>query len=95
MNSPYAHERRSVARDADRRTHWRDALIRTRDQAAQMMGNTLSHRAYGHAYDAHQVAGEFIFADLPEQRLEAAARYCHAQVKSAMLAEQIDLDGDW
>ena len=71
----------------------RITLLKARDYAAAMRSKTISRRAYDHACDAHEMAGEFVYADVPVLRLELAARYCRNLVVAAMLAEQLEGEG--
>jgi hypothetical protein len=72
----------------------RQALLKARDWAAALRGRTNSLRAFNLAVEAHEVAGEFVFAqgETP-QRLGFAAKLARHLVGAAMLAEQLD-DGE-
>jgi hypothetical protein len=72
----------------------REALLKARDWAAALRGRTNTVRAFNLAVDAHEVAGEFVFAqgETP-QRLAFAAKLARHLVAAAMLAEQLD-DGE-
>lgn len=66
-------------------------LLTARDYAAVLRGKVTTHRAQDHAIEAHEVAGQFVFAeDASENQLSAALSYCRALVKAAMAADLID-----
>ncbi len=80
------------AADGEEMEH-RQALLRARDYAAMMRGQTVSNAAYDLAWRAHEAAGEFVFAsDVPLPRLKAAVSYCRHLVQAAMLAERMEAD---
>ena len=72
----------------------RVALLKARDWAAALRGHTACQLALNLACEAHDAAGEFVFATGETvQRLEFAARLCRHLVAAAMLAEQL-ADGE-
>ena len=79
------------ALDSDLRL--RISLLKARDYCASLRGSTIHHMAHNHACDGHEMAGEFVFADVPAERLEIALRYCRHMVMAAFLADH--LQGWW
>ncbi len=71
----------------------RKALLKARDYAAALRGQTVGQLAYSHACDAHEMAGEFVFADAPAVRLEIAVKYCRHIVMAAFLADHLQGEG--
>ncbi len=71
----------------------RKALMKARDYAAALRGQTLGQLAYSHACDAHEMAGEFVFAPVPIARLDLAVKYCRHIVMAAFLADHLEGEG--
>jgi len=71
----------------------RITLLKARDFAAGLRGNTVSRRAYDYACDAHEIAGDFVFSKAPPQHLEVAVGCCRHLVMAATLIEQLDEEG--
>ncbi len=71
----------------------RTALLKARDYAAAVRGQATSRLAYDHACSAHEIAGDFVFADVSADRLKIAVSYCRNLVHAAYLAEHLDSDG--
>jgi len=71
----------------------RTALLKARDYAAMLRGSVESRTALDHAADAHEMAGAFVYADVPPERLEIAVKYCRHLVHAAFLAEHLDSEG--
>ena len=65
------------------------SLVKARNYCASLRGNTIHQLAYSHACDGHEMAGEFVFADVPTERLEIAVRYCRHMVMAAFLADHL------
>lgn len=68
----------------------RESLLRARDYASALKANARSDRAYDYASDAHEMAGHFVFADAPIDRLKIAVAYCRYAVHAAYLVEYLD-----
>lgn len=85
-----AYVRQFVPNASGEELQHRLALVKARDYAAALRGNTASHIAHNHACDAHEVAGQFVFADVPSKRLEIAVKYCRHTVMAAFLADHLD-----
>lgn len=68
----------------------REALLKARDFAAAIRGKTVSRAAYDHAVTAHDIAGEYVFADVSEETLANVVKYCRHLVQAAILAEYLD-----
>ena len=66
----------------------RIALYKARDHAAMLCGKVTCTVALNHACDAHEAAGEHVFADLPADRLKTAVTYVRSLVQAAFIAEQ-------
>ncbi|MEZ5688744.1 MAG: hypothetical protein R3E21_08195 [Caenibius sp.] len=72
----------------------RTILLKARDWGAALRGRTVSLRAFNLAVEAHEVAGEFVFATHETAtRLQLAAKLARHLVAASMLAEQLD-DGE-
>lgn len=71
----------------------REALLKARDYATALCSDAVSRRAYEMACDARDMAGEFVFADVPVKRLEIAVKFCRFSVMAAMLADHLDYEG--
>lgn len=71
----------------------RSALLSARDYAARLRGTARSGTAYDHAIAAHDMAGEFVFADVPVDRLKLAVAYCRNMVQAALIADNMALLG--
>lgn len=71
----------------------RTALLRARDYAAMLRGKVTSETALEHAAAAHEMAGEFVFAEVPADRLKIAVAYCRNLVHAAFLAEHLESEG--
>lgn len=71
----------------------RSALLTARDYAAKLRGTARSELAYDHAIAAHEMAGEFVFADVPIARLKLATAYCRNMVQAALIADNLALLG--
>ena len=67
----------------------RTALLKARDFAAAQRSKVCCDRAIDFACEAHQVAGEFVYADVPVNRLKIAVAYCRNLVQAAYLAEHL------
>lgn len=71
----------------------RCGLLTARDYAARLRGSAVSNIAYDHAIAAHEMAGEFVFADAPLDRLKLATAYCRNMVQAALIADNMALLG--
>lgn len=71
----------------------RAALLKARDYAAALRGQAQSALAYSHACDAHEMAGDWVFAFAPKERLELAVKYCRHAVMAAFLADHLEDGG--
>jgi len=71
----------------------RTALLNARDYAAALRGRVVGQLAHNHACDAHEMAGEFVFAEVPLARLEIAVKYCRHMVMAAFLADHLEAEG--
>lgn len=69
---------------------YRAALLKARDYAAASRGRAESSLAYDLACAAHEVAGEFLFADVSVPRLDLSVKLCRHLVSAAHLAEFLD-----
>jgi hypothetical protein len=67
----------------------RTSLLKARDYAAELRARTISNRALEHAADAHEMAGAYLYADVPAARLKIAVAYCRNLVHAAMLADHL------
>ena len=68
----------------------RQALLKARDYAAMLRGRVATGIALAHAAAAHEMAGEYVFADAPPERLETAVAYCRNMVHAAFLADHLE-----
>jgi hypothetical protein len=92
--SDFAFHVRQFAPDAEgEELEHRTALLKARDYAASLRGNTLGERAFCHACDAHEMAGAFVFAEVPIARLRIAVEYCRYMVMAAFLADHLESEG--
>ena len=66
------------------------ALVKARDYCAMLRGTTRHALAHSYACDGHEMAGEFVFAEVPRERLEIAIKYCRHIVQAAFLAEHLE-----
>ena len=71
----------------------RTALLKARDYAALLRGQARGQLAYSHACHAHEMAGDFVFAKVPNVRLELAVKYCRHIVMAAFLADHLESEG--
>lgn len=71
----------------------RIALLKARDYAAALKGQAISDRAYDHACAAHEMAGAFVYAEVPADRLKIAVAYCRNLVMAAYLGDHLDSEG--
>lgn len=84
------HIRQFVPDCADAELEQRQALLVARDYAADLRAKVTSETALAHAADAHEMAGAFVYADVPTDRLKIAVAYCRNLVHAAFLAEHLD-----
>ena len=69
----------------------RTALLKARDWAAVLRGRVDSAFALQLVIQAHDVAGEFVFAkDESPERLAFAVKLCRHLVGAAVIAEQLE-----
>lgn len=68
----------------------RIALLKARDYASALKGQALDDTAYDLACLAHEVAGEFVFADASLPRLKIAVTYCRNLVQAAFCATHLE-----
>lgn len=71
----------------------RISLYKARDHAAMLRGQSTILQAFQLACDAHEAAGEFLYADMAPDRLKLAATYVRNLVHAAFLAEQLLSEG--
>lgn len=71
----------------------RTALLKARDYAARLRGTTISEMALAHAAEAHEIAGAFVFANVPIDRLKIAVAYARNLVQAAFLVEHLEREG--
>lgn len=71
----------------------RTALLKARDYAAMLRTRVKSETALEHAAAAHEMAGEFVFAIVPADRLKIAVAYCRNLVHAAFLADHLEFEG--
>lgn len=71
----------------------RIALLKARDYAAMLRGQTNGYHSYQHACDAHEIAGEYVYADAHLTDLKLAVSYARNLVQAAMIAEQLEAEG--
>ena len=74
--------------DGDEMEH-RQALLKARDYASMLRAKVTSETARDHAIDANDIASEFVFADVPADRLKIAVAYCRNLVHAAFLADHL------
>jgi hypothetical protein len=68
----------------------RTALLKAREYAAMLRGQTESAIATNHAIDAHECAGAYCYANVPVDRLKIAVAYCRAMVQAAFIADHLE-----
>ena len=68
----------------------RISLLQLRDYAAAMRSRTACEHALSLAAFAHDVAGDYVFADVPEPCLKLARNYCRAILQAALAAESME-----
>lgn len=71
----------------------RTALLVARDFAAAQRGRLFSDWALALSAEAHAIAGQFVFAPVPVDRLTIAVAYCRNLVQAAYLAEHLSEEG--
>lgn len=67
----------------------RSSLLVARDFAADLLGKVRSDRAYDYASAAHEVAGRYVFAEVPVDRLKIATSFARNLVQAAFLADHL------
>ena len=68
----------------------RTALLKARDYAAALRGSVETDRALAYAAEAHDLAGEYVYADVPAARLKIAVAACRNLVHAAFLLDHLD-----
>ena len=68
----------------------RIALLKARDYASALKWKAASDLAYDLACAAHEMAGQFVFAEVPLARLTIALRFCRNSVQAAFDAEHLE-----
>lgn len=71
----------------------RTALLKARDYAALLRSRVASQTALDHAAAAQEMASEFVFAEVPADRLKIAVAYCRNLVHAAFLADHLESEG--
>jgi hypothetical protein len=71
----------------------RTGLLRARDFAAAQRGKVFTDWAIAISCEAHEAAGAYVFADVPNDRLKIALAYCRNLVHAAYLAEHLASEG--
>ena len=71
----------------------RTSLLKARDFAAAQRGKVFSDAAINLSYAAHETAGEYVYADVPVDRLKIAVAFCRHLVSAAYLAEHLSEEG--
>lgn len=71
----------------------RTGLLKARDFAAAQRGKVFSDWGINLACEAHDMAGAFVYADVPTDRLKIALAYCRNLVHAAYLAEHLSEEG--
>lgn len=71
----------------------RTALLKARDFAAAQRGKVFSDAAINLSCAAHETAGEYVYADVPVDRLKIAVAFCRHLVSAAYLAEHLSEEG--
>lgn len=69
----------------------RVGLLKARDYAAAVRGRSLSGHACDLAATVHDVAGEYVFADVSTAQLKMALTYCRAIMQGALTAESMEV----
>ncbi len=80
----------SQGKDLELRTN----LLRAMDYAAAMRGRYDRPRAYGYAADAHDLAGHYVFRNVPIHVLEMAVGACRALARAAQFVDALELIGE-
>lgn len=68
----------------------RKALLKAREYASVLKPRVASDAAYDLACQAHEVAGQYVYADVSTGRLEIARNLCRALVQAAMCTEHLE-----
>ncbi|MFN6933759.1 MAG: hypothetical protein ACK4NZ_01255 [Tsuneonella sp.] len=90
MSDLAIHVRQFLPDCVDAELEHRQALFVARDYAADLRAKVTSETALAHAADAHEMAGAFVYADVPTDRLKIAVAYCRNLVHAAFLAEHLE-----
>ena len=72
----------------------RTRLLKAMDYAAAMRGKYHRPRAYGYSADAHDLAGHYVFRDVPIHVLKMAVDACRALAQAAQLVDALELIGE-
>ena len=67
----------------------RQALLKARDFAAAQRGKVFSDFANHLSCEAHELAGAFVYAGVPNARLKLAVDLCRHLVSAAYIAEHL------
>ena len=89
-----SHVRQFVPDCVGKELEQRIALLIARDFAAFLRGNVRTEMALEHAAAAHEMAGAFVFADVPTDRLIIAVGYCRNLVRAAFHADHLESEGN-
>lgn len=68
----------------------RKALLKAREYASVLKPRMASDTAYDLACAAHEVAGQYVYAEVTTGRLEIARNLCRALVQAAMCTEHLE-----
>lgn len=67
----------------------RQSLLKARDYAASIRGRGVTGLALDHAVTAHEMAGAWLYAPAPVDRLKIVLGYCRNLVHAAYLADHL------
>ena len=87
------HVREFVPAAAGAELEARVSLLKARDYAAALRGRVETERALHCAAEAHELAGQFLYADVPSDRLKIAVACCRNLVHAAFLFDHLDTEG--
>jgi hypothetical protein len=88
------HIREMLGRECDgEELEHRTALLKARDYAALLRARTQCREATDYAADAHEIAGEALYADLPAERLAVVVQICRNLVNAARGFDLLEMSG--
>ena len=93
MSDPSFHVCQFVPDCKGEELEYRTPLLKARGYAAMLRARVRSETALDHAAAAHEMASEFVFADVPLARLKIAVAYCRNLVDAAFLGDHLEREG--